>query len=201
MFTEGSSPGFEDHSAIQKLSSVIDLKYTCGFITLLRTGKPHQNVPRTTTPQGTVIDSPAHMCKPNRLSDKVTRPAWSDSSVFSPLMDPSSHSPRNGIKDSASAEVLASELDSLDKALAAPKETIKPHESANPSRDKLKLDVGDCAMSNDTAMGHSTPSCDQSVECDWVMLDCCYGIPLFHAEVNRQVCDRIASQGLCSRDR
>ena len=73
--------------------------------------------------------------------------------------------------------------------------------------------VSDCrekmTLALTTTAGRSAgPQCglggasdDQSVENDWVMLDCCFGIPLFHADVNRQVCERVASQGLCSKDR
>ncbi|XP_064874236.1 protein FAM91A1-like [Oncorhynchus nerka] len=37
-------------------------------------------------------------------------------------------------------------------------------------------------------------------EDDWVPLELCFGMPLFSSELNRQICRKIASHGLCSKD-
>ncbi len=110
--------------------------------------------------------------------------------------DSGASSPQNGM-DPAGAEMLASELDSLDISLDKPGSVTQPNLSltGSPARDKLTLNVGDRA--NQVC----EQSCDQQVQSDWVLLDCSYGIPLFHADVNRQVCERVASHGLFSRDR
>ncbi|CAH2285875.1 Hypothetical predicted protein [Pelobates cultripes] len=39
-----------------------------------------------------------------------------------------------------------------------------------------------------------------TIEKDWVPLDLCYGIPLFSSELNRTVCKKIASHGLCGKE-
>lgn len=88
------------------------------------------------------------------------------------------------------AEVLASELDSLDVG-----NLISHKPSGSPARDKLTLAVGR------NASVEGTDGCDPNVQSDWVLLDCCYGIPLFQADVNREVCERVASHLLCSKDR
>ncbi|XP_035294475.1 protein FAM91A1 [Cricetulus griseus] len=40
-----------------------------------------------------------------------------------------------------------------------------------------------------------------TAEADWVPLELCFGIPLFSSELNRKVCQKIATHGLCSRER
>lgn len=192
-FSETSSIGFDEHSAIECLCENLDLKHTCGYITLLRTGKPNQNR-QFPTELGNMIPqihaSPLHKLHHGQRTQAELRSSAGDSGRASP---------RNGIQDTASAEMLASELDSLDMALNKPELSppTRPQEHAGPARDKLTLDVGDNAPSLEAS--HHSP--DDSVETDWVLLDLCYGIPLFHADVNQQVCERIASQGLCTRER
>ncbi|XP_015284441.1 PREDICTED: protein FAM91A1 [Gekko japonicus] len=39
-----------------------------------------------------------------------------------------------------------------------------------------------------------------TTELEWVPLELCFGIPLFGSELNRKVCRKIASHGLCSKD-
>ncbi|XP_074640527.1 protein FAM91A1-like [Tubulanus polymorphus] len=80
--------------------------------------------------------------------------------------------PLNGITDEISAEMLASEVDSL----ATPKHLQRP---------------------NSLPQGLTV---ELTRETDWVLLDCCFGIPLFDASVNKTVCERIASEKLCSEN-
>ncbi len=95
--------------------------------------------------------------------------------------------------------MLASELDSLD--ITVEKWTPpRPSSSTNsPARSKLTLAVGQNAHAH--ASGEDDESGDANVQSDWVLLDCYYGVPLFQADVNREVCERVASHQLCSRDR
>lgn len=39
-----------------------------------------------------------------------------------------------------------------------------------------------------------------TAEADWVPLELCFGIPLFSSELNRKVCQKIATHGLCSKE-
>ncbi|KAK2143398.1 hypothetical protein NP493_4531g00001 [Ridgeia piscesae] len=85
--------------------------------------------------------------------------------------------------------MLAFELDSLDVSVGE-----KTPRSMNADRTGLKLDIG---VTGSEPLSQSCDLCNYS---DWVLLDCCYGIPLFDAGVNRAVCDRIASHKLCNTD-
>ncbi|KAK1332109.1 hypothetical protein QTO34_007795 [Cnephaeus nilssonii] len=40
-----------------------------------------------------------------------------------------------------------------------------------------------------------------TTEADWVPLELCFGIPLFSSELNRKVCRKIATHGLCRKER
>ena len=190
--TEGGQC-FEQHRSIQKLTSMLDLKHTCGFITLLKTGKKYVPVPNgpiqnTNTSKGVTSPSIAKFSK-----DNLNSAAASHISVRS-----QSCSPKNGIHDSVSAEMLASELDSLDEVLHGQPmdgESISQM-PGSPDRSKLTLEFSDKSMPQ-----VEISDCDNTLECEWVLLDCCYGIPLFHASVNKQVCQRIAAKGLCNRER
>lgn len=70
---------------------------------------------------------------------------------------------------------------------------------ASPNRSRLVLD-----FSSTVSKGRHSSSVSaegSTIEEDWVLLDCCFGIPLFNATVNQQVCNRIALQKLCHKDR
>jgi hypothetical protein len=105
-----------------------------------------------------------------------------------------------------SAKVLASELDSLDLDLET--EACDPHKVST-DRTNLKLNLDGGATTGKPCTGaEDKPKPDNltlvtcnDLESRWLLLDCCYGIPLFDAHVNRQVCDRISAQGLCNKDR
>lgn len=40
-----------------------------------------------------------------------------------------------------------------------------------------------------------------TTEADWVPLELCFGIPLFSSELNQKVCRKIATHGLCRKER
>ena len=210
MFSTGGSSGFESHGSIAQLAEKLDLKHTCGFLTLLKTGKAGQNrqvctpmsAPATPHSIGdTNIDGSSSSGiggSTSSQSSNMTAPTGKEpkSSISSHSIDSQSSGPHNGM-DPDGAEVLASELDSLDITIDKRTPTHKP--GGSPARDKLTLAVGQRATAAATESCDQT--CDPNVQSDWVLLDCCYGIPLFNADVNREVCDRVASHLLCSRDR
>ncbi|KAK2179555.1 hypothetical protein NP493_483g01023 [Ridgeia piscesae] len=160
-----SAASFEQHPALQILAHELDLRHTCGYITLLKTGK-------------------SETCKQSPLvvGDET-------STGQSMQCRNNSSSPHNGITNTVSAEMLAFELDSLDVSVGE-----KTPRSMNADRTGLKLDIG---VTGSEPLSQSCDLCNYS---DWVLLDCCYGIPLFDAGVNRAVCDRIASHKLCNTD-
>ena len=185
--SEGSSSRFEEHQAVECLSASLDLKHACGFITLLKTGKTYQ----TPSTKQQVTSNTASPSEVKSTKDSTNTAVSSSTSTRS-----HSCSPKNGIQDSLCAKVLASELDSLDQDLDV--DSPISHK-ATTDRTNLKLDLDTSSVlgkSDDLPVG----TCNR-LESHWLLLDCCYGVPLFDAHVNRQVCDRILAQGLCNRDR
>ena len=93
-------------------------------------------------------------------------------------------------KQDVISSVTACQGSSLDSTIE------QPH---SPNRLKLVLDIGGGA----TRRGKrgTMAVVDSWCQEDWVLLDCYFGIPLFDALVNQQVCQRITSQGLCNIDR
>lgn len=45
------------------------------------------------------------------------------------------------------------------------------------------------------------PFLGATTEADWVPLELCFGIPLFSSELNQKVCRKIATHGLCRKER
>ncbi|KAL8571463.1 hypothetical protein ACOMHN_051169 [Nucella lapillus] len=87
------------HPAVQRLSRLVDMDHSCGFVTLLN---PHQ---APASADSNNDDSNADNASPQQRS----------SASESASMDELSVSPANGIKDKVSADMLASELDALDE--------------------------------------------------------------------------------------
>ena len=199
-----SAASMQHHPVLQKLASELDLCHTCGYVTLLKTGKgvnceQHSLV---TVDDATASTRPSPECSNNNSSSSC---------------------PRNGITNTASAEMLALELDSLDvdektSTVSADRTALaldvdEKTSTVSADRTALALDVDEktstvsadrTALALDVGVDGSdatTQSCDACSHSDWVLLDCCYGIPLFDSIVNREVCDRISSQKLCNSDR
>lgn len=160
---EFSRDNLSGHSSVQKLTSLIDLEHTCGYITLLKTGR-----------------------KTNVLQQQNLE--GSDMSAKS------NENPINGFKDHASAQMMASELDSLEKRLDSSDQT-----QARSNQVQTKVDQVHFSLELENKAIPENPT--KEVENDWVLLDCCFGLPLFESEVNKEICERISSQGLCSTQR
>ena len=114
MFIAGSdsAASFEQHPALQILARELDLRHTCGYITLLKTGKSE------TCEQSPLV-----------VGDET-------STGQSTQCRNNSSSPHNGITNTVSAEMLAFELDSLDVSVGG-----KTPRSMNADRTGLKLDI------------------------------------------------------------
>ncbi|XP_052776104.1 protein FAM91A1-like [Mya arenaria] len=79
--------------------------------------------------------------------------------------------PLNGVKDKQSAAMLASEIDLLTES-----------DSVSGSK-PTSLDLH---SSDETSLK----------EDEWSLLECYFGIPLFEQNINKEICDRIVSEGL-----
>ncbi|XP_064606810.1 protein FAM91A1-like isoform X2 [Liolophura sinensis] len=157
-----------NHSAVQKLASLLDLKHTCGYITLLNQGRYHPYSGGRQAEYDPFMETP-------KLS------GGSSVSASSENID----KPTNGIKDLMSAEMLASEIDSLDPATVE-KESLQ-------ERDKLTLNLAETDAKGPLAA-------DGLGEQDWCLLDCFFGVPLFDSDLNKEVCQRISSNSLCTKE-
>ena len=147
---------------------MLDLRHACGYVTLLS-------------------------CRPPSGARRA-------GSAGSAGRGSRSASPRNGVASEACAAVLASEVDALVQvdspapaSQTADQLTGDPLTGQAADRSRLTLDVG--GVTRDGAAGAVAAGGDATLH--WTLLDCCFGIPLFDAVVNRDVCERIASERLC----
>ena len=61
---------------------------------------------------------------------------------------------------------------------------------------KLELDEAMGAAAGETGTGQNN-----KVSENWILLDLNFGVPLFDAELNKKICNRITSHGLWKRER
>ncbi|KAK3600385.1 hypothetical protein CHS0354_016001 [Potamilus streckersoni] len=161
---------YHKHSAIQNLASKVDLEHTCGFITILNTGRESRTIWKREEEEHDLLlgTNDAHIFSSENKAD----PDLDVASFHFPESEHSTDSsneldePKNGITDDASAKILASEIDFLQQ------------ESRH-----MSLDLGN--QSN-----------KRFVEQEWTLLDCYFGLPLFHTSLNKEVCERIKEKGL-----
>ncbi|XP_046670093.1 LOW QUALITY PROTEIN: protein FAM91A1 [Homalodisca vitripennis] len=115
-------------------------------------------------PPTTTLKMELHHTPPTPTSNVDKCPGVGDG--FSP------ERPRNGFHSKECAEILKQELDNL----STPNGSISS--SPNKSED----------------MEQRSPKTTNQIDCDvsgWTILDCCFGVPLFEAEVNRSICASI----------
>lgn len=148
------------HPAVKKLAQEIDVEHCCGFITMLN---PYQ---------ATFSDEESPQASLSPLQPSSSNISVSDT----PSSEDVFGSPANGIKDTLSAEMLASELDALDDNISQ----ASKHEKMN-----LKLEgVGEGRV-------HEVKSQESLMESQWQLLDVCFGIPLFNPRLNKDVCQKV----------
>ena len=86
-------------------------------------------------------------------------------------------------------------------------EVGKSIDSVDGSRDKTESsdavsdEVFNGPKSERSKRDSGNSKADDYDEDDWVLLDCCFGIPLFDRQVNETVCRRMESHGLCHESR
>ena len=111
-------------------------------------------------------------------------------------------SPQNGICDSASAKLLHSELDLLEEEMTkANSKTVSHSSNELVNTDKLAASQ---SQDNDVMTRDGTVTSDDHVVTlseDWVLLECCYGVPLFGAHLNHDICQKILRNSLCKKER
>ncbi|KAG8225235.1 hypothetical protein J437_LFUL009805, partial [Ladona fulva] len=176
--TELNGPDWWSHPVIQKLAENIDLCHNCGFVTMVKLGK--------------------EMLYPQRSAENVLKTlntqSMSPDAGFSPISGgrtpegkkSQGSSPRNGVTDKECAAILAEELDALEGA----------EKSHTQEREKDKIPAEE---STDEINFEEVSEERELVKTDsdgWTLLDCSFGVPLFDAEANQEVCHAIVNGGL-----
>ena len=126
--------------------------------------------------------------------------------------------PLNGIQDPVSAQMLCSELDLLENSPNNTASLLKTSQNSSsgagrqgetqssiPSDNKLdrtRLNLDLKEVGDNRKVGHSsTAGINEAGGADWVVLECCFGVPLFASELNSQVCNKILENALCKKER
>ncbi|XP_045160177.2 protein FAM91A1-like [Mercenaria mercenaria] len=159
---------FHNHCAIQSLKQEIDLEHLCGYITLLNTGRESRTIFKHDEDDE---DFNININNSNPFGSLSGSIHSSDSG--NNILD----EPLNGLKDKSSAAMLASEIDLLEQ-----ESTQKGDNSDSPTEKPHSLDLKE--------------ETESLVEDEWCLLDCYFGIPLFEPNINKQICDKVVSQGL-----
>jgi len=154
------------HNAVSELDAAIDLRHTCGYVTMLRATAKHRTNAAAADSSG---PSPT-----TSSGDPATTLVYRGQSV--------------GIDVAPDAISTSSKDDPVDSNVA----NFSDLEKASLNDDVNNLDRSSPAKY----------SVDADIdECQWVLLDCHFGVPLFDADVNRSVCRRIANNSLCNHAR
>lgn len=197
------------HSAISKLRELLDLTHTCGYVTLLN---PHRE-DRSEDFEGEDLHSPLGAGLGNTASESEPATNSTNSNNMSSLlsldnMDGSSPGiatseqslvqdilmPHNGIKDRQSAQDLEKELDLLDN-----NNTHAHSDSGSVDlKSNFSLDVQESHTEVTTETKTKSP--ESLKEDEWLLLDLCFGLPLFNTNLNKEVCSRISSLGLFKQE-
>ncbi|KAH9523750.1 hypothetical protein Btru_040824 [Bulinus truncatus] len=181
-FTEGY---YQCHEAITKLASTLDLEHTCGYVTLLNPYK--EELQEDIEPIENSEAAKSEVSNPD-LSDLLTDSTQPVGEQDNSLL------PCNGFKDQYSENVLASELDDLENNTL-----IDSTDSSPRVKPCLHLDVQKLNMKS-ISQSKCVRSPESLQEHEWVLLDLCYGLPLFNTNLNKEVCSRIAKLKLFKQE-
>ncbi|RZF37454.1 hypothetical protein LSTR_LSTR011368 [Laodelphax striatellus] len=204
------------HPAVDKVSRLLDLKHTCGYLTMVRlkrTPRPG-SLPPPLWGVAKVDDKVRQFLNTSEsandkvgqflqsaddkvgqflnTSDLSPQPSTSPSSISDATWvhrPPGNESPVNGITDKESAHILEEELDGLTEAEACGSSKSSPCRETVESKDVKSswTEIGNCAADKRK---------DDSVGelSDWMLLECLFGVPLFEAEINQKICDTIVNR-------
>lgn len=190
------------HPAIVKLSQVIDLESTCGYITMMNIrGSSTSSVARPSHSNTNIpgVIKLGNLAEVNTSDDE-------DQVIFS--QSPNPHEPTNGFKDDKSAKLYKEELDSMvgEDFLEPDSGNGKPqvYDSRQQKIESLRLDLAathhEAAFSSNSLLNKEASDSTVWYE-DWVLLDCHFGLPLFDATVNEIISERIVSKKLLEETR
>lgn len=112
-----------------------------------------------------------------------------------------SSSPVNGFTSEECADILEQELDNLcgeqSPKLEQPQYVHIENSDKSDSDRKAKIDAEVGARESKMLGVDRGLKAEQD---EWTLLDCCFGVPLFDAEANSQICEAIVSTELWRRE-
>lgn len=112
-----------------------------------------------------------------------------------------SNSPVNGFTSEECADILEQELDNLcgerSPKVKSPQYVHRKLYGETDAERNLKVDV-DVGTRGSKMLGVDRKLEDEQEQ--WTLLDCCFGVPLFDAEANSQICEAIVSTELWRRE-
>ncbi|XP_043647140.1 protein FAM91A1 [Drosophila teissieri] len=168
------------HRAVHKLSSLLDLRQQCGYITFLNTGVPdlgcedYELQVRLKPSQRQKRASIAAPSKPNHVpTNEVTsfQLKSPDENHFAATPE---HGPANEFTAPDCSQVLASELAKCSSRADLVSQSSVEIEEISPSLVS-----------------------DEDATEEWTLLDVSFGVPLFDVDTNTRICEQLV-QGLCS---
>ncbi|XP_049846407.1 protein FAM91A1 isoform X1 [Schistocerca gregaria] len=187
---------WNSHPAVRKLSDVIDLKCSCGFITMVDTensidGHTNKSNFYRHTPEESKCISPISSSGSNVESFVE---AWvKTGSPDDTFEEPTSVDllPSNGFTNGECASVLKKEIDSI----YPEKLNIKSKSVDNEIRNDSSL----LSSENDSSEKRDLENISTDIN-RWTLLECSFGIPLFNQEINREICKNILHYKLYQED-
>ncbi|XP_071450194.1 protein FAM91A1 [Hetaerina americana] len=184
-----NGPNWWSHPVIQKLSEHIDLKHNCGFITMVKMER--ESLCSNGYHHTSAFNSSAGLCLEVEQSPRSSLGRRTPEGRKS-----QGSSPRNGVTDKECAAILAEELDALEGVELPTAATVDDKGSVDSVRIVNTKGDGVFQEAECGAIGSGTNS-----EFDeWTLLDCSFGVPLFDAQANAEVCHAIVNGGLCEEE-
>ena len=212
------------HPAILKLSRIIDLERSCGYITMMNIKGSSASALKMSNSNTNLSMVPPSIKLPNLTEEELDESRGTDEDeeedqiMFVSANSSAVSEPRNGFKDDTCAKLYTEELNSvIDEGESS--ESILPqvYDSRKQKIESLRLDLTLNSSSGSVGEGCSTASNLLSVGSsnsgnqsnnnntlwydDWTILDCHFGLPLFDTTVNQIVSERIVSNNLWEESR
>ncbi len=202
------------HPAILKLSRLIDLERSCGYITMMNVKGSALRQSNSSTNLSLV---PPSIKLPNLLEEDFDDSRGTDEDedqiMFVSANSSAVSEPRNGFKDEKCANIYKEELnfviDELEEAQNIPPQV---YDSRKQKIESLRLDLTvnasgsvleGCPSSSNkpNLLSADSTNGENNWYDDWTILDCHFGLPLFDTTVNQIVSERIVSNNLWEESR
>lgn len=186
------------HPAVLKLSENIDLVHNCGFITMVNLSPNRSNGPN-------IVGVSAEDVVPEVTQQSVNQVSLVEEWVAassSPVGDTrTSNSPVNGFTSEECADILKEELDNLHGEQSPQiKKSQYCHNKVSGESDAVRNTKVDVEVETRDSKMLEVDRHLEDEQDQWTLLDCCFGVPLFDAEANLQICEAIVSTELWKRE-